>query len=176
MSTSAATAVDLDVGPDHAIRLHRLMTAYLSSKAIFSAVQFGVFDALADGPSTAEEVAARVGVPERSARVLLLALEGEELVARADGRYRNTPTANVFLVSSSPRYMGVLARHQDNHFAKLVELDEALRSGRPVTLAEQYTGDYSAFHAATSWAPKVDIREGLSRTLDYYRTHGEQYL
>ena len=68
------------------------MTAYLSSKAIFSAVQFGVFDALADGPSTAEEVAARVGVPERSARVLLLALEGEELVARADGRYRNTPT------------------------------------------------------------------------------------
>jgi hypothetical protein len=144
VSTAAATAVDLDVGPDDAIRLHRLMTAYLSSKAIFAGVQLGVFDALAAGPATAEEVAARVAVPERSARVLLLALAGEELVVRSDGRYRNTPMANVFLVSGSPRYMGVLARHQDNHFAKLVELGEALRTGRPVMLAEQYTGDYSA--------------------------------
>lgn len=39
-----------------------------------------------------------------------------------------------------------------------------------------YMGDYSAFQGATGWAPKIDVREGLARTLDYYRRHGADYL
>ncbi|MEN3306317.1 MAG: hypothetical protein V7603_2519 [Micromonosporaceae bacterium] len=82
-------AVDTEAGPEQAMRLHRLMTAYLSSKALFCALQLGVFDALANGPAGAEEVGAKLGLPERSARVLLLALAGEDLVSRMDGRYHN---------------------------------------------------------------------------------------
>jgi len=38
-----------------------------------------------------------------------------------------------------------------------------------------YYGDYGAFAAATGWEPAVDLREGLSRTLESYRAHPEVY-
>lgn len=150
MSIPVTGPAEVDVGPDQAIRLHRLMTAYLSSKALFSALRLGVFDVLDDGPVSAEEVAGKIGVPDRSARVLLLALAGEDLITRNLGRYANTPLATAFLVSRSPRYLGALAAHQDAHFGKLVELDEVLRSGQPVQMAAQYTGEFDA--GPLAWA------------------------
>lgn len=144
------STVDTEVGPDQAMRLHRLMTVYLSSKALFCALRLGVFDALANGPATAEDVGAQIGLPPRSARVLLLALAGEDLVTRMDDRYHNTPTATTFLVTSSPRYLGALAEHQDSHYAKLVDLLDALRSGEPIQLGAQYTGEFDA--GPLTWA------------------------
>ncbi len=38
-----------------------------------------------------------------------------------------------------------------------------------------YYGDYGAFAAATGWEPAVDLQEGLSRTLESYRSHPEVY-
>jgi len=135
---------------EQGLRLHRLMTGYLSSKALFTAVSLNVFDVLAAGDATAEEVAGKLGLPPRSARVLLLALQGEGLVVRLGDRYHNAPVATEFLVSTSPRYMGALARHQDAHYAKLVQLEEALRTGAPVQLGQQYTGEFNA--GPQAWA------------------------
>jgi UDP-glucose 4-epimerase len=39
-----------------------------------------------------------------------------------------------------------------------------------------YYADDRAFRAALSWEPKVPLREGLSRTLAYYREHLARYL
>lgn len=39
-----------------------------------------------------------------------------------------------------------------------------------------YYADDSLFRATTGWAPQVPLREGLTRTLDYYRTNLERYL
>jgi hypothetical protein len=164
MSETVSSAVDTEVGPDEAMRLHRLMTAYLSSKALFCAVRLGVFDALAAGPASAEEVGARLGLPPRSARVLLLALAGEDLVVRAPDGYRNTAVADAFLVSAAPRYLGALAEHQDGHFAKLVDLLDALRSGEPVQLAAQYTGEFAA--GPLAWARRwAEVFRASSRLM-----------
>ena len=38
-----------------------------------------------------------------------------------------------------------------------------------------YYGDISFIRAELGWEPTVDLRTGLSRTLDYYRAHGEAY-
>jgi UDP-glucose 4-epimerase len=38
-----------------------------------------------------------------------------------------------------------------------------------------YQGDYSKIRAELDWQPKVSLREGLSRTLEYYRQHQEHY-
>jgi len=150
---SAATergANEAGFGPTDALMLHRLMTGYLSAKALFVAVRLGIFDVLAGGEATPEAIGAKVGMPERSARVLLLALEGERLVGRSGAEYHNEPVASAYLVSASPTYMGALASHQETHFAKLAQLDEALQSGQPVQLGEQYTGQFSA--GPQAWA------------------------
>ena len=38
-----------------------------------------------------------------------------------------------------------------------------------------YYGSADLIAADLGWAPSVDLREGLSRTLDYYRAHSEKY-
>ncbi len=38
-----------------------------------------------------------------------------------------------------------------------------------------YYGDYSRIRTALGWQPQVSLREGLSRTIEYYRQHKEHY-
>ena len=38
-----------------------------------------------------------------------------------------------------------------------------------------YQGDYSKIQAELGWQPKVSLREGLTRTFEYYRQHQEHY-
>jgi UDP-glucose 4-epimerase len=38
-----------------------------------------------------------------------------------------------------------------------------------------YYGDFSFITETLGWEPQIDLRTGLSRTLDYYREHGNEY-
>mgnify|MGYP003683872051 CR=1 FL=1 len=38
-----------------------------------------------------------------------------------------------------------------------------------------YYGDYSSLAAAVGWQPRVELREGLQKTLDYYRRYSAEY-
>ncbi len=38
-----------------------------------------------------------------------------------------------------------------------------------------YYGDYSKIKTDFGWKPEVGLRDGLARTLEYYRAHGEKY-
>lgn len=38
-----------------------------------------------------------------------------------------------------------------------------------------YYGDYSKIEKDLGWKPEVGLRDGLARTLEYYRAHGEKY-
>jgi len=128
---------------DEAIRLHRIMFGYLSSAAIFSALDVGLFDALEEQPGTPEDVGDRLGLPHRPARLLLLALLGEALVERQGDTYRNAPVASRFLVSTSPESVAQLAAHQAAHFVRFANLTTALRENAPVR--HERAGDHPAF-------------------------------
>ncbi len=39
-----------------------------------------------------------------------------------------------------------------------------------------YYADFSRIRAALGWQPKIALREGLNRTLDFYREHSQEYL
>lgn len=145
---------------EDAVRLHRLMTAYLASKALFSAIELGVFDVLEKGPATAEELGEQIGLAGRPARTLLLALLGEKLV-RTDGDiYRNEPVASTYLISTSPQYMGALAAHQGTHYAKLAQLTDSLKQDKPVRVGDNYSG---AFGDDKAWARRwADITRASS--------------
>ncbi|NIN65724.1 MAG: NAD-dependent epimerase/dehydratase family protein [Anaerolineae bacterium] len=38
-----------------------------------------------------------------------------------------------------------------------------------------YHGDYTKIEGALGWKPQVSLRDGLARTIEYYRQHKEQY-
>lgn len=120
----------------------RLTTAYWESQVLLTANRLRVFDALADGPRSAAEVAAALQLDPRASGLFLRALVGLGFLVEDDaGSFANAPTSATFLVSRSPAFMGNAVRYGDQLYATWGKLEEALRSGRPALAAEQYLGD-----------------------------------
>jgi hypothetical protein len=106
--------------------------SFWNAKTLLSAVELGVFDALADGPADLAALTAKLGLHERSAHDFFDALVALKILERdANGRYANTPETALFLVRGRPTYVGGLLEMAN---ARLYEswgnLTEALKTGR----------------------------------------------
>lgn len=119
----------------------RLSTAYWDSQTLLTANRLRVFDALADGPKSGDEVAAALGLDARATTLLLRACAGLGLLLEDGGRFANTPSSAAYLVSRSPAFMGNVIRYSDQLYATWGALEQAVRSGRPALAAESYLGD-----------------------------------
>ncbi len=127
-------------GPDPS-SIVRLSTAYWESQALLTANRIGLFDVLADGAKSADEVAVTLLLDPRSTALFLRALVGLGFLAEAEGRFANAPVAATFLVKRSPAFMGNAIRYSDQLYATWGNLEGALRSGKPALPAESYLGD-----------------------------------
>lgn len=152
---------------DETIRLHQIMFGYLSSKALFSALELGVFDELEKQPATAEQLGTRLSLEERPARLILLALLGERLVERVGEVYRNAPVASSYLVSGRPDYVGALAAHQAAHFDRFGKLTQALRENAPIraelNVDHPQFGGPERFAKITRTAARMMMAEGMAK-------------
>lgn len=119
----------------------RLSTAYWESQTLLTANRLRVFDALAEGARSPDDVAARLGLDARATALFLRACAGLGLLQENGGRFENSPAAATFLVSRSPAFMGNVIRYSDQLYATWGNLEGALRSGRPALPAETYLGD-----------------------------------
>jgi C-methyltransferase len=119
-----------------------------TSQAISAAAELGVADALADGPLSVDELAARVGADADALRRLLRALIGRGIfIRRRDGRYALNPLGAT-LGSNAPQSMAWAARfygsrEQRERWTRLVD---AIRTGTSVVpvLHGQESFDYFA--------------------------------
>ena len=129
-------------------RILQLGLAFWGSKTLLSAVELGVFSALADGPAEAEELRERLGLHERSARDFLDALVALGMLERTDGRYANTAETGLFLDRAKPSYVGGLLEMANHRLYPFWGwLTEALQTGEPQN--EARTGDdfFAAIYA-----------------------------
>jgi hypothetical protein len=81
--------------------ISQIAFGFMGSKALFAALELGVFTHLADGAKSAADLAAAANVHEDRATTLLTALAGMGLVSVKDGRFANAPAAQAFLVSGA---------------------------------------------------------------------------
>jgi SAM-dependent methyltransferase len=136
-------------------RIVDLAYAFWQSKALLSAVELGVFTALAEGPLDLETLTARTGIHPRGARDFFDALAALGLLRRgAQGRYCNQPDTGQFLDRRKPTYIGALLEHLNaRHFRNWSLLTQALRTGAPQSgaLAD---GSYPALY---SDGPERDV-------------------
>lgn len=121
--------------PDHSAILQTAF-AFWNSKVLLTAVQFGVFTKLGDRRMTGEELGAELGLHPRAISDFFDALVAMQFLDRAgDGpsaKYFNTPAGSLYLVQTSPRYIGgILVMLNDRLFKYWHDLPEALRTGRP---------------------------------------------
>jgi O-methyltransferase domain/Dimerisation domain len=113
-------------------RIIALAYAFREAKVVLSAVELGLFNALADGPLAVDALRSRIGLHPRGARDFLDALLALGLLDRdAEGRYSNTIPSKQHLVRGTPGYVGGLLRHlNDREYPYWVRLTDALRSGK----------------------------------------------
>jgi hypothetical protein len=125
--------------PSHILQIGM---GFWASKTLLSAVELGLFSALAARPLTAAELAAALGLHARAVPGLpdalvalgLLAREGEGPAAR----YANTPETASFLDRKKPSYVGgILEMANSRLYPFWGGLTEALRTGKPQTPASR---------------------------------------
>jgi len=117
-----------EVTPD---AIMQLGCGYWGSKTLLSAVELGLFTGLAGGPLTLDEVRARFGLHERSARDFLDALVALGMLEREQGRYANTPATNLYLDRAKPTYIGgMLEMMSVRLFRFWADLTEGLKTGQ----------------------------------------------
>lgn len=118
------------------------------SRALFSAVELGVFTTLASEALDLEALKQRLGLHERGARDFLDALVALNFLHRdAFGRYGNQPDTDLYLDRHKPTYIGGLLEHLNaRHYQNWMSLTRALRSGAPQSGALA-TGSYPALYA-----------------------------
>ncbi|MEO5657193.1 MAG: methyltransferase dimerization domain-containing protein [Nitrospiria bacterium] len=109
----------------------RISSAYWHSKVLHVANRLDVFNRLAEGPATAEELARATGADPRGLDILLIAVTSLGFLERIKGRYRNSRLAETFLVKTSPRYQGGIVSMFEDWYPTWGKLYDAVVSGKP---------------------------------------------
>jgi precorrin-6B methylase 2 len=106
--------------------------AFWPSKTLLSAIELGLFTELANGPLSREELRARLGLHQRSARDFFDTLVALGFLKREGDRYSNTGESDVFLDRAKPSYVGgILEMANARLYPFWGNLTEALRTGQP---------------------------------------------
>jgi SAM-dependent methyltransferase len=125
----------VDPGP-----IMELATRYWESRCFLTANDLGLFDVLAEGPKSADEVASALGLAHRPTRLLLNACVGLGLLEPCKDGFGNVPSSQFFLVRGSPAYLGNAIRYGSDMWEAWTRLPEALCTGVPPLELESYTG------------------------------------
>jgi acetylserotonin N-methyltransferase len=123
-------AADLTI-PDATIVLD-LLTGFRRSKVMFVTVSMGIFDAVAAGPKSLDDLSTQLVANADALERLLDACVGLKLLQRNGDRYENTPVAATYLTKTSPRRLtGYINRSNDMMWQLWGNLEDAVREGTP---------------------------------------------
>jgi hypothetical protein len=168
---------EMNPNPDDFQFLEDLATGYWYSEVLFAALELGVFDIIASGKKTLSNMTAETGWQPKPLERLLNVLVRIELVGRCDDLWFNSRTAQTYLVTENPDYLGnflLYRKYMQPAWQTLTDrirgTDESCRSKKALD-----SDDYQArnFHyvRAMDGVSKVKAEE-ISRCLCQYRWDG----
>jgi 2-polyprenyl-3-methyl-5-hydroxy-6-metoxy-1,4-benzoquinol methylase len=114
------------------------MNAYQRSMTLKGAIDLELFTHIADGATSAAELARRCSASERGVRILCDYLTIQGFLTKNDGNYGLSPDAAVFLNKKSPAYMGSMANflvHEVN-LSKYRDIAAVVRHGGAIPSPE----------------------------------------
>jgi putative sterol carrier protein len=136
----------------------RVASGFMGAKYLFAANELSVFEYLANGPLTLEELATRIGASPRSVRIIVDALVALKLLNRQDGRYVNHPSVSIYLSGRAPVDLRALLRSWDRiSYPLWTGLATAVRTEGAVPLSldreqqQDFTKGVNAITASSAW-------------------------
>lgn len=153
------------------------------SRIVVAAVNLGVFDALADGERSDQEIAEAAGTDPHGTRMLLHALNGFGLLRRRGDRFRLAPEARRWLVSGGKRSMVDAVRFVGLLWEPFTGLEDVVRrgvtqdfhrSGRPPEFWRAYMRGLASFARIASGeiARRAPLGQPPRSLLDVAGGHG----
>jgi len=132
------TSVKKQVTPE---RLMQFGFAYAPPLVIGAAVSNKVFDSLASGAKTVEQLSKETGASPRGLRAIMNALIGLELLKKdRHGNFSLTTESEAFLLSSKPGTLaGFFRTILPQLISRWLQLTDVVRTGRPVMAVNQET-------------------------------------
>jgi len=156
--------------------------SFMLSRAIMAGTKLGVFEALAAGPLTGDEVAGRCGTDRPATGKLLTALIGAGCVRFEGGRYELSPAARKGLLASSPdswrdqTLLHYLEWHWWDH------CEDYVRTGQPLRVHDRMTdeewgiyqrGMRSGIEMPAHWVARhLPVPRAATEMLDIGGAHG----
>jgi SAM-dependent methyltransferase len=118
-----------EITPDAILQI---ATSFMASKHLFVANEVGLFESLAEGPGTPDDLSQRTGVPRSTIRILADAMVALGLLERQAEHYQNGPLAATFLSGQTPADLRPVLRFW-NHlsYPAWLHLDETVRTQKP---------------------------------------------
>lgn len=125
--------VNLSVDP-----LTRILYGAIPTKLLLAGIELKVFSHLTE-PKSADSLAREIDAHTDNTRSFVDGLVANELLCKRDGRYRNTPLADAFLVEGRPTYLGDVLRNLTECMRPALEhMTAMVRDGEspPVTFSD----------------------------------------
>ena len=109
----------------------KIAMGFMAAKHLFIASAIGLFEALAAGPASLEEIAQKTDVPFRTLGIIAAAMVSLGLIERQGDRYQNGVVAAAFLAGAGGPDMRPMLRFW-NHisYPTWEKLEEAVRTGQ----------------------------------------------
>lgn len=149
--------------PDAQARVVDLVFGRWRSQILYAGVKLGIFDALADGPRTASEIAERLDLDPAHSYRLLRALASLELLREDDHRTFSLTDAGDLLRRDHPQtWRGVtLLEEGPEHYALWKHLPPMIRDGRQNAFIREF-GRMAFEHATCDPAYAEVFNEAMS--------------
>src|SRR5215216_2988402 len=108
--------------------------AYTLARLVMVGTKLGVFEALAEGPATAAQVAQRCGTNPTGTEKLLFALAGADYLRAKEDSYELTPVSRKWLLRESPNSIADKLLLQFLEWDWMERSEDYVRTGEPLEL------------------------------------------
>lgn len=117
-------------------------TGFMRAKHLFMGGELGVFEVLADGSKSLDQLARDLGLPRRTTRIIVDAVTALGFLEREGDRYRNGEVAQAFLSGRGPQDMRPFIRFWNRlSYRRWLTLEDSVRLGRGVSGEFNFTPD-----------------------------------
>jgi SAM-dependent methyltransferase len=107
----------------------------MASKLFFVASDVGVFEKLAEGPKTLNDLVQQIKAPMRTVRILADAMTAVGLLELHGNTYKNSAAAHIYLAGRGKQDLRPLVRYLDQlNYPMWMELEKVVRTGQPVDI------------------------------------------
>lgn len=164
------------------VPLGQTLPTLLLARSLMAAARFGLFQALAEGPLTAEETASRCNTHPRATRILLDTLVSLGYAGLSERRYGLTAEGRKWFLPDSPRSLhdSLLFRYLEWDW--IGRLDDFVRTGEVLDMHGEMTPDQWALYqrgmadvarlGTPELARRIPVPEGARDLLDIGGSHG----